>query len=85
MASVPHPVVEVPEATDLRLGERNAIFESWTHGPVRISETGLRVLRGQDDYIRLNGVDRWLGGVHLGGTEAAWRWDQEALRLIALG
>jgi hypothetical protein len=43
----------------------------------------LRVLRGQEDYIRLNGIDRWLGDVHLFGAEAAWRWDQEASRLMA--
>jgi RNA polymerase sigma factor (sigma-70 family) len=83
MASGTHAVVEVPDTTDLKLGERNPVFESWTHSPVRITETGLRVLSGQDDYVRLNGIDRWLGGVHLAGTQAAWRWNKGALRLIA--
>jgi hypothetical protein len=31
--------------------------------------------------VRLNGIDRWLGGVHLQGGEAAWRWDADAGRL----
>lgn len=83
MASARHAAVEVPDTTDLKLGERNPVFEKWTHSPVSITETGLRVLRGQDDYIRLNRIDRWLGGVHLSGSEAAWRWDKEARRLLA--
>jgi hypothetical protein len=32
---------------------------------LRLTETGRRVLAGDLDHIRLNGVDRWLGGVHL--------------------
>ena len=40
---------------------------------LRITEAGLRVLRGQDDYIVLNGTDRWLGGVHVADSEAACR------------
>lgn len=83
MASAAHAVVEVPDMTDLKLGERNSVFEEWTRSSVSITETGLRVLRGQDDYIRLNGIDRWLGGVHLSGSEAAWRWDKEAQHLFA--
>ena len=41
--------------------------------PVAISDAGLRVLEGHDDHIRLNGIDRWIGGVYLEGIEAAWR------------
>jgi hypothetical protein len=26
--------------------------------------------------VRLNGLDRWIGGVHLVGREARWRWDE---------
>jgi RNA polymerase sigma factor (sigma-70 family) len=83
MASATHAVVGVADTADLKLGERGAVFEKWTHSPVSITETGLRVLGGQDDYIKLNGIDRWLGGVHLSGSEAAWRWDKEARRLLA--
>jgi hypothetical protein len=27
------------------------------------------------------GLDHWLGGVHLTGTDPAWRWDADAGRL----
>ncbi len=42
---------------------------------VTLTEVGSRVLDLQDDHIKLNGIERWLGGVHLTGTDAVWRWD----------
>jgi hypothetical protein len=42
---------------------------------VRLTETGARVLAGRDDHVRLNGIDRWIGGVHLHGRQVPWRWD----------
>jgi hypothetical protein len=32
---------------------------------LRLTDTGARVLAGAADHVRLNGIDRWLGGVHL--------------------
>ncbi len=43
---------------------------------------GADVLAGTADAIRLNGIDRWLGGVRLEGAEAAWRWDRDRRRLV---
>jgi hypothetical protein len=43
-------------------------------GTVSLTEDGRRVLEGVEDRIALNGIDRWLGGVHL-TTESLWRWD----------
>jgi hypothetical protein len=57
--------------------ERSAFWKS----RAVVTQTGLAVLAGSDDHVRLNGVDRWLGGVHLAGAEAAWRWDGAAGRL----
>ena len=44
----------------------------------RLTETGQAVLRDEADFIRLNGIDHWLGGVHLHGSGAVWRWDEPA-------
>src|ERR1700691_2037378 len=44
-------------------------------GLVTLTEVGCRVLEFQDDRVHLNGIDRWLGGVPLTGTDAVWRWD----------
>jgi len=39
---------------------------------------GRAVINGGADFVRLNGIDTWLGGVHLHGDDAKWRWDDEA-------
>jgi hypothetical protein len=43
---------------------------------LRLTPAGRRVLRGQADHVALNGIDRWVGGVHLEGRAAGWRWDE---------
>ena len=50
-----------------------------------VTGTGQEVLAGDEDRVGLNGIDRWLGGVHLRG-ENTWRWngsDQELEREAA--
>jgi hypothetical protein len=49
--------------------------------PVTITEPGRQVLAGNADRVGLNGVDRWLGGVHLQGTSTPWRWDPATERI----
>jgi hypothetical protein len=39
------------------------------------------VLAGQADRAR-GGIDRWLGGVHLRGDDAEWRWDGQGRRVV---
>jgi hypothetical protein len=43
-------------------------------GHYRITSAGERVLAGRADQIKLNGIDRWYGGVRLRGR-TQWRWD----------
>lgn len=49
---------------------------------ISLTDAGRRVLAGDADWVELNGIDRWLGGVHLQGREPAWRWDPIAQRLV---
>ena len=51
---------------------------------VRLTGTGAQVLAGQADHIALNGIDRWIGGVHLQGHHVPWRWDDGSDTLIRL-
>jgi hypothetical protein len=46
------------------------------HTPVALTDAGRRVLDGAEDHVALNGVDRWVGGVHLVGRDVVWRWDE---------
>ena len=48
-----------------------------------LTDDGREVLAGTQDFVVQNGIDQWLGGVHLLGPEAAWRWDQETDQLLA--
>jgi hypothetical protein len=42
---------------------------------LRLTDAGALVLAGRADHITLNGIDRWIGGVHLHGRHPRWRWD----------
>jgi hypothetical protein len=44
--------------------------------PMQITRFGEEVLSGRKDFIRANGIDRWLGGVHL-TINNLWRWNEE--------
>jgi hypothetical protein len=48
---------------------------------LEITAHGRDVSAGRADAVALNGVDRWIGGVHLNGHQV-WRWDEQAQALI---
>jgi hypothetical protein len=50
-------------------------------GGYSLTPTGRELLASRADHVRLNGINRWLGGVHLVGAEALWRWDERTQRL----
>ena len=41
------------------------------------------MLDGAADHVALNGIDRWVGGVHLVGREVPWRWDEGVEAVVA--
>ena len=41
------------------------------------------MLDGGADHVALNGVDRWIGGVHLQGRAVPWRWDDGTESVVA--
>ena len=65
-----------------RLCEGRAPLLASENGSVSLAAAGEAVLAGRADAVALNGIDRWLGGVHLHGEEAAWRWDRARRRLV---
>ncbi len=42
-----------------------------------LTEAGREVLHARQDHVRLNGINRWLGGVHLCEGAPIWRWDEQ--------
>jgi hypothetical protein len=73
MAQGPHPL--------LRLDPPGRPVERTTS--VSITDTGERVLAGQEDQIALNGIDRWIGGVHLQGHHVQWCWDDGTEAIVS--
>lgn len=47
----------------------------------KLTDIGRAVLEGEADFLKLNEMDEWLGGVHLNGSNQLWRWDEQAGKL----
>ena len=47
-----------------------------------LTEPGKAVLRGDADFVKLNGIELWLGGVHLSPGNL-WRWDETAGTIVS--
>jgi uncharacterized protein DUF1835 len=58
LAEAPAPLLEADAAAPVD-----------RHTRLRLTATGGSVLDGEQDHVALNGVDRWIGGVHLQGHE----------------
>jgi len=70
-------------AGDLRPWDDN---DALPDGTITITDVGRDVLAGRADWIRLNGFDRWLGGVHLStpvGGDVQWRYDPRSSHLVS--
>jgi hypothetical protein len=48
-----------------------------------LTEPGREILRCDRDWIAAGGSDRWIGGVHLDGSQAQWRWDPDSRTVTA--
>ena len=82
LSRAPVPLLLLENGAPLQTPRASAGHEYWDRR-VRLTATGRAVLRGEEDHVRLNGMDRWLGGVHLKGNAVPWRWDAEDRRLVS--
>jgi hypothetical protein len=87
--AAPHPLIAVANPAPADFNDP----EWWRDEDppmLSLTETGAQVLAGEADRIALNGIDRWLGGVHLvrepaaeGRANAAvWRWDEGGRKIV---
>jgi hypothetical protein len=72
-----HPLVVAPIAP---APEITPEFASQTY---EVTDVGHDVLAARADHAELNGIDRWIGGVHLTGHRPAWRWDPVTSEVVA--
>jgi hypothetical protein len=52
-------------------------------GRVALTETGRQVLAGNLNHVTLNGIDTWIGGVHLHPGGPSWRYDDRLETLMS--
>jgi hypothetical protein len=49
---------------------------------LQITALGESVRKGEADLVALNGIDLWLGGVHLHDQNNLWRWNQQSGTIV---
>ena len=76
LGSGPAPLVDAPVAPTAELSVE------FVEQHYAITDQGTEVLAGRADHATLNGVDRWLGGVHLQGNAPRWRWDPSLKEVV---
>jgi RNA polymerase sigma factor (sigma-70 family) len=70
-----------PPAPLLAVGGQVRLSRARPAGTLSLTPLAEKVLAGRCDWLRLTGVDRWLGGVHLTDPVTAWRWDPTLRRV----
>jgi len=74
LASGTSPLVRGLPAGGVAHAARTNMTVEYTHTPIELTDAGHAVLEGRADHIRLNSIDRWIGGVHL-TREIFWRFN----------
>jgi len=54
---------------------------AFRNAEMALTDAGRQILGCEMDWLALGGSDRWLGGVHLQGASATWRWDSDSRAL----
>jgi redox-sensitive transcriptional activator SoxR len=81
LGSGPVRLVETEEGDPLPTPPPLSDGQVFSRLPLRLTEEGQRMLRGESDRVDLLGVDRWIGGTHVTPGNA-WRWDEAARVLV---
>lgn len=76
------PLVVYPSGERVHAPQTEAQAREFRDADLVLTDAGRDVLAGKQDWIKLGGTDHWLGGVHLDGRNARWRWDAESRRVI---
>lgn len=79
LMTAPRPLIRVSGAAPADMHDPDWWRDDETAPTLALTDDGRQVLAGDADRIALNGLDRWLGGVHLqvAPGEMVWRWEEE--------
>jgi hypothetical protein len=73
------PALEVSGPGPVPRWETKADLGEWR---IALTGTGHKLLAKEADWVDLNGIDRWVGGVHLEARGGMWRWDAGKGRVV---
>lgn len=82
MSVVERPLLTFDDGTPLRFPRDPEDRRRFWERKAIVTKTGEDVLRGKQDGVRINGIQRWIGGVYLTGSGAVWRWDADSQSLL---
>lgn len=73
------PIVEYLAAPDWNqpLLERRQPESEYRAPVYQLTDVGLRVLEGETNHVDVNGIDRWIGGVHFSSEEGQIWWRRD--------
>lgn len=81
LSDVEVPLLTFDDGTEVIIPQIQAWDGTFWERRVMITEAGKDVLSGKQDHVRLNGIDRWFGGVYSSGRGAIWRWNPDTMSL----
>lgn len=77
------PLLRLENDVEFKL-PKNDSDDAFLSQKLELTKVGKDVLENKCDAIELNGIDRWLGGVHLHHEKPIWRWDGNQLRVSGI-
>jgi hypothetical protein len=77
LAAAPSPLLAERNGHNWRMDLAGIFLSSFD-----LTDHGAATIAGNEDFVWQNGIDLWLGGIHLKGKEAEWRWDEEHRELL---
>lgn len=84
MSQSAEPLVIFPSGERIHSPRDGADSAAFRNAQIALSEAGREVLACERDWIAMGGSDRWIGGVHLDGPHAQWRWNSDRKSLERL-
>ena len=82
MSLHPNPLMTYPSGESIDAPRTEEDSRAFRNAAMCLTKAGADVLGGDRDWISMGGSDRWLGGVHLDGSQARWRWDSEKRQVV---
>jgi hypothetical protein len=79
LAKGAHPALRISGPGPVPRWETKADLAAWA---ISLTDTGRALLANEADWAELNGIDRWVGGVHLDGHANMWRWDDNQKKVV---